>query len=260
MQHTKTNGIRLAYRSEGRGPALLFIHGLGSSTQDWPHQLEYFSRKYRCLALDLRGHGQSDKPPGPYSISMFAKDVADLLEDTGAQPVSVVGLSLGGMVGFQLAVDHPHLITKLVVVNSAPAVVPQTWRQKMQFKQREWIVRFLGMRRMGQVLADRLLPEPWQSDLHRTFVARWSGNDPRAYLASLRAIVGWSVYDQISAIRQPVLVISADQDYTTPEQKRAWLQRIPNARLQVVSNSRHMTPLDQPDAFNAVLEAFLTEQ
>jgi len=257
VPHVNVNGIRLYYEDLGTGPAVVFVHGLGSSTRDWSAQLQHFKTRHRVIALDLRGHGRSDKPSGPYSIPLFAEDLSQFLVELAVTPACIVGLSLGGMVGFQLGVDHPQQVARLVIVNSGPAVVPRTLRQKWEFKRREWIVRLLGMRRMGQVLADRLLPEPAQRQLHDQFVDRWEQNDRRAYLASLRAIVGWTVLNQIPELAVPVLVISADNDYTTPEQKRAWMALLRDARLEVVSGSRHMTPIDQPEAFNAVMEGFL---
>ncbi len=251
--------VRLAYVERGSGAPLVFIHGLGSSLQDWTPQLDHFAPHYRTVALDLRGHGDSDKPRGRYNMRLFDSDLAGLLEIVDAAPAHIIGLSLGGMVAFQLAVDYPQLVRSLIIVNSAPAVVPQNMNQRWQFKQREWIVRFLGMRRMGRVLADRLLPETKQQRLHDLFVERWAANEPHAYLSALRAIVDWSVFERLDEIQQPILVVSADQDYTTPEQKRAWMEHLPSARLEVIQNSRHMTPLDQPEAFNAALEAFLNE-
>ena len=259
MPYQTIGDLRLAYTERGDGVALVFVHGLGSSMHDWSAQLDHFAPHYRAIALDLRGHGDSDKPAGRYSMRLFAADLAGLLEMIDAAPAHIVGLSLGGMVAFELAVNHPQLVRSLVIVNSAPAVVPRTLTQKWQFKKREWIVRFLGMRRMGRVLADRLLPDAQQKALHDGFVERWSANQPRAYLSALRAIVGWSVFDRIDTIDRPVLVVSADQDYTSPDQKRAWMQRLPNAHLEVIANSRHMTPLDQPAAFNHALDAFLDQ-
>lgn len=257
MPDIDVNTIQLHYELHGRGDPLLFIHGLGSSSRDWASQIAYFAPRYRVIAVDLRGHGRSEKPPGPYSIPQFADDLARLLVAMDVHGAHVVGLSLGGMVAFQLALDHPQTVRSLCIVNSAPAVVPRTLRQRLQFKQREWIVRFLGMRRMGTVLARRLLPEPQQRQMHETFIERWAGNDRAAYLAALRAIVGWSVLDRIGDLRLPVLVVSADRDYTTPQQKQAWLKLLPDARLEVINNSRHLTPLDQAQAFNAALDRFL---
>ena len=86
---------------------------------------------------------------------------------------------------------------------------------------------------------------------------RWAKNDKRAYLASFDAIVGWGVQEQLSKISCPTLVISADHDYTPVAQKEIYVKLLPDARLVVIEDSRHATPLDQPEVFNATLLEFL---
>ena len=79
MPTAKLGDMQLYYKASGEGDPLLFIHGLGSSTRDWENQAPYFSDRYRVVTPDLRGHGKSDKPPGPYNISLFANDIAELV-------------------------------------------------------------------------------------------------------------------------------------------------------------------------------------
>jgi hypothetical protein len=107
------------------------------------------------------------------------------------------------MTAFQLAVDEPACVKSLTVVNSGPAMVLTNARDRRAFLLRRLIVRFLGMRKMGAILADMLLPEPHQKDLHNTLIARWAENDRRAYLASMKAITGWSVADRLGRCVAP---------------------------------------------------------
>ena len=106
MPTAELGDIRLYYEDFGEGEPLLFIHGLGSSTRDWENQVRYFSDRYRVVVPDLRGHGNSEKPPGPYSIPLFADDIAELITTLDLAPTHVVGLSLGGFVASQLAVER----------------------------------------------------------------------------------------------------------------------------------------------------------
>ena len=80
MPTIQINGIAEHYEIFGQGQPILFIHGLGSSSRDWEYQIDYFSKMYRVITIDVRGHGQSDKPPGPYSVPLFAADTAKLSE------------------------------------------------------------------------------------------------------------------------------------------------------------------------------------
>ena len=259
MPLISVNDIDLYYKLSGQGESLLFLHGLGSSTCDWKYQTEHFSKSYRVITLDLRGHGRTEKPQGPYSIDLFTLDVTAFMQSLALGPAHVVGLSMGGMIAFQIAVDQPPLVRTLTIVNSGPAFVLPTLKLQLNFKQREWIVRLFGMKRMGKLLANKLLPEPHQKELREKFIDRWARNNPRAYTASLRALVGWSVIDRIHNIHCPTLIVSADQDYTPVTYKEAYAALVPNTEVAVISDSRHMSPLDQPEKFNCVVGEFLSK-
>ncbi|MEZ4456246.1 MAG: alpha/beta fold hydrolase [Gemmatimonadales bacterium] len=102
----------LAHSVQGTGPAVVLLHGLGSSKADWGPQVAALSAGYRTIAVDLRGHGDSPHPEGRWTLPEFASDVADLLRRLDAAPAHLVGLSLGGMVAFQLLADHPELVRR----------------------------------------------------------------------------------------------------------------------------------------------------
>lgn len=252
--------IDLYYEIAGEGNPLLFIHGLGSSHRDWEPQVECFSRHYQVITYDLRGHGRSTKPQGPYSVLQFAQDTAELMRSLRIAPAHIVGLSMGGMIAFQLAVDEPGLVKSLVIANSAPELIIRTFQQRLEFWRRQLIVRLFGARKFAEIMGTRLLPSPEHEELRQVLVARWAENDTRSYLDALRAIVGWSVAEHISTIRCPTLVMTADQDYTPVSTKKAYVAQIPRAELVVIPDSRHLTPLERPEAFNAALMAFLRRQ
>mgnify|MGYP006277452141 CR=1 FL=1 len=107
------DGARIHYEEQGSGAPLLLIHGLGSSGRDWALQRPFVQARHRVITCDLRGHGRSDCPPGPYSIPQFARDVALLLRHCEASPAHVVGLSMGGMVALELAVHNRRALRSL---------------------------------------------------------------------------------------------------------------------------------------------------
>lgn len=260
MSTLRIGDIELYYEITGQGQPLIFIHGLGSSARDWELQVAFFSRDFQVVTYDVRGHGRSDKPPGPYSVQLFADDTAELIRSLGIAPAHVVGISMGGMIAFQLAVDAPELVRSLVIVNSAPELIFHSIRDRLQFSQRLLIVRMLGMRQMGAVLSARLFPKPDHQELRRTLVERWAQNDKRAYLDSLRALVGWSVSEGLGDIETPTLVIAADEDYTPVSAKEAYVWKMPHSELVVITDSRHATPAEQPEAFNSTVAEFLARQ
>jgi pimeloyl-ACP methyl ester carboxylesterase len=190
----------------------------------------------------------------------FAADAAGLIRTLDIAPAHIVGISLGGMIAFQLAVDAPGLVRSLVIVNAAPEFVARTAKERYQVLQRKLIVRLLGMRKMGEALGKRIFIKPEQSDLRRVFADRWAENDPRAYRDAMQAILGWSVAERLSDIHCPTLVVAADEDYTPVTVKEAYMARMPRAELAVFKDSRHATPVEWPQQFNETVAAFLSKQ
>ncbi len=257
MAYLQVGDVALYYERVGQGEPVVFIHGLGSSARGWAFQVPFFSQEYQVVVLDVRGHGRSEKPPGPYSIPQSAEDVAGLIERLGTIPAHVVGLSMGGMIGLQLAVAHPELVRTLVVVNSVPHMVLRNWRGRFQIWRRLLVTPLFGRRRVGEVLGQWLFPRPEQGESRELFVQRWEERDPRAYSETLRGMVGWNVEEQLGTITCPVLVVGGDGDYTPTEIKAAYAQRIPQGEMVVIEDSQHETPLDQPEKFNRTVRAFL---
>lgn len=260
MPKLLVNDIEQYYESRGQGSPLLLIHGLGSSTQDWEMQVAYFSKFYQVITYDVRGHGRSDKPPGPYSVPLFAADIIALMRELHLGPLNIVGISMGGAIAFQMSIDAPDLINSMVIVNFTPELIMRTFKERMTLWLRTMIVRVLGMRKMGQVLSDRLFPKPEHEELRKRFTNSWAKNDKRAYLNSLNALVGWSVADRLNEIDCPVLVIASDEDYTPVATKEAFIGKIKSAELVVIDDARHAVIVERPDEFNQVLHGFLKRQ
>ena len=180
-----------------------------------------------------------------------------LLEHLKTGPVHLAGLSMGGMVGFQFAVDHPAWLRSLCIVNSAPEVKRRTRGDWIWWAKRWSLARLLSVETVGKALAERLFPKPEQAQLRLKMAQRWARNDKHAYLKSFDAIVDWGVAEHIARIDCPTLVISADQDYTPIQLKERYVALMPRARLAIIEDSRHATPLDQPEVFNQTLLQFL---
>lgn len=259
MAYFDNDGCQLHYEVYGHGKPLVLVHGLGSSTLDWEYQIPELAAHYRVIALDVRGHGRSDKPHERYNMATFADDVASLIEHCQLGPVHLVGISMGGMIGFQLAVDRPELLASLTIINSGPEVKAKSANDYLQIAKRWSLSRLLSLETIGKALGKLLFPKPEQADLRAKIEQRWPQNDKRAYLSSLDAIIGWGVRERISRITCPTLVISGDRDYTTVAQKQTYVDQLSNARLVVIEDSRHATPMDQPQRFNSCLLEFLNE-
>jgi pimeloyl-ACP methyl ester carboxylesterase len=115
MPKAKVNGITINYRVEGQGEPLIMIIGLGSDQDNWRLQTGLFKKYYRTITFDNRGGGKSDKPTGPYTISMMADDTVGLMDHLGIEKAHIIGVSMGGMIAQELAINHPERVDKLVL-------------------------------------------------------------------------------------------------------------------------------------------------
>ncbi len=260
MPYLTLDDIKLYYEIHGEGETLLFIHGLGASHQDWEYQLPFFKNNYRVILFDLRGHGKSDKPNAPYTIKQFANDISQLITTCAPRGAHIIGHSLGGMIAFQLAIDFPKLVISLTIINSAPAVIFPDLSSRCFFYSRFLIVKLFGLKYLSKLLVNKAFPKPEQAALREKFISRGSQNSPIAYLNTLRAFFGWNVIAHLSHIHCPTLIIASDADYTSPAYKQAYTKLLPNARLVIIHDSRHITIVDQADVFNKTLQEFILNQ
>lgn len=259
-QLSTQNTLDLAYGEAGHGPPLVLLHGLGSSRNDWLLQLPTLIARYRTIAVDLRGHGASPAPSGSISIALLAADVARLLRRLDAPPAHLLGISLGGAVALQLALDFPELVRSLVLVNTAARFISTSWQQRLTGLRRVAGVYLYGMDRVAEGVAMRLFPRPEQDALRRETVERLGRNNLAAYRATLWAIARFDVRARLHEIACPTLIVAGDEDTTVPlASKRLLAQRIPHSRLVIIARSGHATPVDQPEAFNRIVVQFLEE-
>ena len=260
MPKEKVKDIEMYYEITGEGEYLLLIHGLGSSTRDWEEQVPIFSQKYQVITLDLRGHGKTDKPKGPYSMRMFAEDIAELLKKLEIKSIHILGISLGGGIAFQFAVDYPELVKSLIIVNAAIEIPLDSFKMKLEAFKRIFIVKLVGMKKMGKVLAPRLFIKTEQEDLREKLIERWAENDKKAYLSAMRALIGWSVRDQLDKVKFPTLIIGSDEDYAPTSVKEEYTALLSDAKFIEIKDARHAVPIEKPKEFNEIVMKFLLEQ
>jgi len=143
------------------------------------------------------------------------------------------------------------------VVNMSASVPIKTLKEKQMYSLRILIVKMMGMRKMGKVLAKRLFIKPEQEELRERMASRWAENDKKAYLSSLKTLKNWSVLERLHEIKCPTLVVSSDEDYTPLSAKEEYTAMIPNAKLVVIEDARHAVSVEKPEEFNTILIDFL---
>jgi pimeloyl-ACP methyl ester carboxylesterase len=258
MPKLLVNNTGIYYEVTGQGEPLLFIHGLASSSRSWKKQVPAFSRRYRVITFDIRGHGRSEKRMEPYSIEMFAADARELLRELGADRAHVVGFSMGGMVAFQLAVEAPKLVRSLVAVNCCPEPI-RTFNDRLECVKHLVGTRMIGIGHKRQNDSQEPLPESGQERRHQSVLQRMAVTNKLAYANAFNAVMRWGVADQLDAIKCPTLMLTSDEDFVPVSIKEGYASRMPNAELVVISNSRHGTPRERTEEFNAVVLDFVSK-
>ena len=240
---------------DGR-PALVFLHGMGSSSADWAWQVGTFAETHRVLTVDLRAHGQSSDPGDWFTVEQLAEDVAALLAHLDEPPAHLIGLSLGGATALALALQYPARVRSLTAVNGFAKYIPASRGGMQRALRRTWLLLTAPMPAVAEFIAGGLFPAPEQKIFYKAAVASLSKNHRRTYWAAMRAVLRFDARPRLPDLRVPTLIIAGENDGTVALAAQMTLrQLIPGAQLLVIPHSGHATPYDQSEAFNrAVLE------
>ncbi len=254
----EVNGIALQYQLVGEGETITFVHALGLDGDSWWQQVEALQDSYRLLTYDVRGHGRSGKPPGPYSIDLFADDLYSLLEALGITRTHVVGLSMGGMIAQALAVAHPEKLHSLVLCDTSSGY---TAEERQVFEQRARVAARQGMEPLVQPTLERWFTATFRASqpaVVERIAHTLRQNDPVAYAAACLAIGNVALTDRLGAVRCPTMVVVGEEDVgTPPAMARTIAQAIAGARLELIRQAAHLVPVEKAAIFNALLLDFL---
>ena len=258
MPVLSVNSIELYYLEAGSGQPVLLLHGLGSCGDDWLFQTPILAECCRVIAPDLRGHGQSSPLRGPIRVAQLAADIAGLMDGLGLASAHIVGLSLGGLVGQQLAIDFPHKVQRLILVNTFAHLWPTSWREFYTLLRRAIVSTLLPLNRTARVVAADLFPRPDQAQIRQAVLERVGTNDLTSYRSLIGAIRRFDTRRALHRIHAPILVITGDRDRIVPRGCQLQLVGgLPNVRWKTVRDSGHATPIDQPAEFNRMVLEFL---
>ena len=262
MSFVENQGVSIYWDEQGTGPPLLLIMGLGYSSGMWYRTRPGMATRYRTIALDNRGVGQSDAPLGPYPMALMASDAAAVLEAAGVKHAHTIGVSMGGMIAQEFALQHPDRVHSLVLGCTAPG--------GSQAVKAEPGARDLLMAR-SEMTPDQAMeasvPYIYASSTPRArieedfAVRRKCFPSPRGYMAQLQGILSWEAYSRLSTIQAPTLVIHGDCDRLVPPANGQLIaDRIPGAKLVILSQASHIFTTDQPEASLGAILEFLSEQ
>jgi len=238
----------------------MLLHGLGACGDSWGYQTSALSSGgLRVITPDIRGFGQSTYPGRGVSISDFASDMAYLLQSIGIEQAHIVGISMGGTVALQLALEFPQLVDRLVLVNTFARLRPERIGVLLYFVFRLILVHTLGLPAQARAVAHRIFPRPDQAQYHAELIREICKADPQGYRAAMRALARYNATQRLGEVRSPTLVISGELDNTVPINiQRRLAQGIPNSRHLIISKAGHAVIAEQPEIFNQMLLDYLT--
>jgi len=263
MAHLDLNGVRLHYTDTGVGDvAVVFSHGLLFSTEMFEDQIAHLMGKYRCIAYDHRGQGQSEAPEGAYDMDTLAGDAAALITALGIEKCHFVGLSMGGFVALRMALDYPDLVRSISVLDSSADPEPQENHGRYKFL--NFVLRWFGARPVvGSVMpimfSQTFLKDPDRKELRdrwRRFLGRIP--DRKGMAKAVRGVIERDgVYDRLGEINTPTLIVVGDEDTATvPEKSERMHAAIAGSEYLLVPQGGHVSTIDAPEAINAALSRF----
>ena len=255
---TQTNGISINYEVAGSGPWVVMSHSLACSLQMWAPQVSALESRYRVLRFDTRGHGASDAPAGAYTLEQLAQDLHGLLTALGVERPHFVGLSMGGMIGMTYALAHPGVFRSLVLCDTTSRYPPElrpVWADRIATATQK------GMQPLVEPTLQRwftpamLAQRPPVIERVAQMIAATS---PQGFVGCCHAIPQIDLTHRLASIDCPVQVIVGEQDVGTPvAMAREIHDAAPGSELVIIPNASHLSNLEQPDAFNRALLAFL---
>jgi pimeloyl-ACP methyl ester carboxylesterase len=252
--------VRLAYEVHGTGEPLVLVHGWCGSRSIWTFQIPVFAARYQVIAVDLRGHGDSDKPPSDedYSLALCARDLDGLLHRLGIGRAVVMGQSMGTLVSQQMALMFPRRVSALVLAGALASSPPAGGVVG------PWVERIMDeVRRKGfEPYLREVVPFWFSPGYDPTQIASVTTEAlktaPHAALAFCRVVAGTSLREQLAEIRVPTLLIVGERDGRTPvAESEDMNRRIPDAWLKVIKGAGHLANVEKPEEFNRAVLAFL---
>jgi len=256
----KASGVQINYEISGKegGPVVVLSHSLACSLVMWNPQMDVLNPQFRVIRYDMRGHGDSDVPPGPYTLELLAEDVIGLTDALSIERFHFVGLSVGGMIGQALALNYQKRLRSLALCDTASVAPPEAqpiWDERI--KQ----TRAKGMESQVNETMERwfnpafLKQNPPMVEIIRKQIL---ATPLDGYLGCAEAIRRLNYVDRLGEIKLPTLIMVGEDDPGTPvSASKAINERINGSSLVIIPSARHLCNIEQAEAFNTALLDFL---
>ena len=274
-RYADVNGIKIHYDVVGTGHPVVLIHGFGSKMGSFMAQVPTLSKHFKVITLDNRGAGKSDRPDQPYTMEMYADDIHGLLKVLNINKAHLVGLSLGGMIALNFTLKYPHIVSKLVLINTLPKLPDN-------FSPESYIQSRIDGLHLMQTDPEKSF---WQSTMFgfhhefrrkmeknrdEKFYGLWSVRDiieyyktdpptPQDIRNSAHSLTTHDTYDKLGEIKHQTLLLTASHDRLVPKEKMLEIHdRMPNSKIVIIKKAGHESPKEKAPEVNAEIINFLT--
>jgi len=262
MPRRKVNDIEIFYEIHGDGNPVVLIMGLRRNTEWWYCQIPTLSKHFKVLAFDNRGAGRTEKPKLDYSIRLFADDTAGLIESLGMKKAHILGLSMGGYIAQELAINYPHIVKSLILACTGPggerAVLMSSERLK-KFTANDGLPPEQILRKdMDIYFSDKFITEHPEKISEFIEISLRYYQPPDAFERQFAACLKHDTFKHLKHITMPTLIMSGDDDpLVPPENSQILKELIPHAELILFPGKRHCFFIEEPEKFNQTVTSFL---
>jgi 3-oxoadipate enol-lactonase len=260
LRHVRGPDADIAWREDGRpgqGPVVL-VHSLGLDGEMWTPQVDGLARTHHVIRVDVRGHGGSSAPEGPYAMADLAADVLRVADTLGLHRFDIAGLSIGGQIALWLASHRPDRIGGLVLADTAARIgSPGVWQERMDLVRGGGLAAIRDGVLRRWFLPDFALAAP---DVHAWAAERLVTTPAAGYLGCCGALAASDLRADVGRVRARTLVIVGEGDLATPPDDARWLRdHVDGARLEVIEGAAHISNLEAPAVFGSLLQGFLSD-
>jgi 3-oxoadipate enol-lactonase len=248
---------------EDHGPVdaatVVLCHSLGYDHDMWLPQIEALAASYRVIAIDMRGHGASDAPQGPYDMAMLGGDVVTVADSAGVDSFAVCGLSIGGQIALWLGINAADRLWALAACNTAARIgTVEGWADRVAQVQTDGMQSLVDAARTRWWSPDFPQRNPGWAERGLTCLATTS---PVGYIGCCHALAASDLSGEVTGITTPTLVVGGSLDQSTTPAAAEWLHsHIPASELTIIEGAAHVSNLDRPERFTEALQRFLEDR
>jgi 3-oxoadipate enol-lactonase len=265
MPKIEINGVSIHYEMRGEGTeTIVFAHGLLWSGKMFEDQMAALKHRYRCIAFDFRGQGQTAVTRSGYDMESLFADTVGIIETLNAAPCHFVGVSMGGFIGLRLALRRPDLIKSLALL--ATTADAETEDKKKRYRTLTLVARIFGLR----MVADKVMPvmfgktflnDPLRAESKRQWRDNFIANRRIGLARAVKGVIDREpIYDQIHKITAPTLIAIGDEDAAIPVERANRIHsRIAGSKLVIIPRAGHTPTVEEPAFVNGLLEDFISK-